>query len=75
MTNLDSDWEHKLSEKLTEGFIRYQWNLENPFPQPKDFRSLRIPWVDQYLSDSIFHAKVTSLVAGVMGIIIKELES
>ena len=56
----------KLQDKLTDGFIDYQWRIDNPFPIPDSTRALIF---EKYRSDYIFRAKVMNLVAGVMSII------
>jgi hypothetical protein len=55
-----------LAEKLTDAFVQYQWRLENPMPIPyKTPDEINM----HYLTDSMFHAKVDSLVAGVLHIV------
>ena len=70
-------WKDDLSDKLVDGFIHYQWRLDNPFPSPSemDGNISQPPWITQYQTDSMFHAKVQNLVAGVMGIVIPEVEA
>lgn len=63
----------KLHEELIKGFIRYQWDLENPSPAqyvPSPNISMP-PWDHKYREDPIFRNKVRSLVAGVTSIVQK----
>lgn len=55
-----------LANELTETFIEYQWRLDNPFPSPEQTKENMYL---KYRSDSMFHAKVDSLVFGVMFIV------
>jgi len=59
---------NQLCDELTEAFIEYQWNLENPFqlkPVTKEEK------IFHYHSDVFFNRKVKALVYGVMGIVDK----
>jgi len=56
-----------LQHDLTDAFIQYQWNLDNPFPNFPSQEELLL----KYRSDYMFHAKVNQLVAGVMVIVQK----
>jgi len=66
---------YELQDRLTDAFIHYQWNLENPFPKSEayfnDGNISQPPWVTQYQTDRLFHAKVDMLVAGVSDIVFK----
>ena len=55
-----------LQEELTDAFIAYQYRLENPFPSATETKEARIL---KYRTDPIFHAKVASMVSGVMHIV------
>jgi len=55
-----------LQDKLTDAFVNYQWRLENPMPPPGETQEMRI---HKYLCDSMFHAKVDVLVAGVLDMV------
>jgi hypothetical protein len=57
-----------LQNELTDAFIIYQHRLDCPFQN--DMESLEAMRL-KYMNDTIFHAKVTSLVCGVMRIISK----
>lgn len=57
-----------LADDLTEAFINYQHRLECPMPSATETKEAIIL---KYRSDPIFHAKVDSLVAGVMQIVSK----
>lgn len=61
----------KLHDELVEGFIEYQWRLENPFPAPYD----RNKAILHYKSDYVFNGKVRQIVAGVMSLVTKHCES
>ena len=52
-----------LADDLTEVFIAYQHRLDCPMPNPTETEEAIYL---KYRSDPIFHAKVDSLVAGVM---------
>jgi hypothetical protein len=56
----------RLHDKLTDAFIEYQHRLDLPMPFPTV-----TPEVMQhkYLNDPIFHARVATLVAGVIDIV------
>jgi hypothetical protein len=55
-----------LENELTEVFITYQYRLDQPFQQINEGRE---KMELRYLSDPLFHAKVGSLVSGVMYIV------
>lgn len=56
----------KLHDELTEAFINYQHRLDCPFPSATESpEAIRL----KYMSDPIFHARVASLVSGVMCIL------
>ena len=57
-----------LHDELTEAFIVYQHRLEQPFPSATETKEAMI---QKYMSDPLFHAKVASLVSGVMQIVSK----
>ena len=59
-----------LHNELTEAFIKYQWNLDNPFPNSASQEEL----INKYRSDSLFRAKVDQLSIGVMHIVRKYIE-
>lgn len=52
-----------ISNELTDKFIEYQQRLERPFPLTSENLS---GGVERYRADPYFHAKVESLVCGVM---------
>ena len=57
-----------LHDELTEAFIGYQHRLDQPFPSATESpEAIRL----KYMNDPIFHAKVASLVSGVMHIVSK----
>lgn len=57
-----------LAEDLTDAFIEYQHRLDFPMPSPTETKEAVIL---KYRNDPMFHAKVNSLVAGVMRIVSK----
>ena len=57
-----------LSDELTDAFIHYQHRLDCPFPSATETTESII---QKYRTDPIFHAKVMSLVSGVMCIVDK----
>lgn len=57
-----------LAEELTEAFINYQHRLDCPMPSATETKESIIL---KYRTDYIFHAKVDSLVSGVMQIVSK----
>lgn len=56
----------KLTNDLTDAFIKYQYRLENPFPSPDETKAVMTA---RYASDPVFRSKVMSLVGGVLRII------
>ena len=56
----------RLRRELVDGFVKYQYRLDNPMPTPGETQET---YVLAYLSDRIFRRKVDSLVAGVMEIV------
>ena len=70
------NWRADLSDKLTDAFIHYQWNLDHPFPASiKEYENTsQPPWITKYQTDSVFHAKVMGLTAGVMDIVVREID-
>ena len=69
------DWKHQLQDKLTDEFIQYQWNLDSPYPtRTRPYMYTEPPWNNAYRNNALFHAKVQTLVAGVMGTIIPVVE-
>ena len=56
----------KLADDLTDGFIAYQYRLDYPTPS---FTETKETQIARYRTDPIFHAKVNSLVSGVLSII------
>ena len=47
-------------EDLIEGFIRYQWRLDNPMPKPgESFEEMKF----HFFSDPVFRAKVKNIVS------------
>jgi len=56
-------WRRTLADKLTDMFIEYQYRLDNPMPKAGESFDT---YITEYRNDHIFHAKVASLVAGVM---------
>ena len=61
-----------LREELTDAFIVYQYRLDQPFPSATETREAMIL---KYRNDPLFHAKVTSMVSGVMYIVSKHLDT
>ena len=59
-----------LADDLTEAFINYQHRLDCPMPSATETKAAIIL---KYRSDPLFHAKVDSLVAGVMQIVSKHI--
>lgn len=60
-----------LKDDLTNGFIRYQYNLDYPSPAPyTTFDDMSV----KYRHDAIFSNKVDSMVAGVLTILNKHVE-
>ena len=57
-----------LRDELTDAFIHYQHRLDCPFPIATETTESII---QKYRTDPIFHAKVMSLVSGVMCIVDK----
>lgn len=60
-----------LSDALTKAFIGYQHRLDCPMPIPHETEEMIIL---KYRTDPIFHAKVKSLVSGVMQIVGEHLD-
>ena len=60
----------QLRDELTEAFIMYQHGLDLPFPSITETKAAVIL---KYQNDPIFHARVESLVSGVMLIIGKHV--
>lgn len=60
-----------LQRDLTEAFIVYQHRLENPMPTQNETKDML---ERKYLTDTMFHLKVDSLVAGVMQIVHKHIK-
>jgi len=60
-----SDYKRRLADELTDLFINYQFRLENPMPNPNE---TNVYIIEKYRTDHMFHARVDSLVAGVMHI-------
>jgi len=59
-----------IADDLIRGFIMYQWRLDNPWPQPDEtFETMRL----KYRQDAVFHAKVQTMVCGVMDILSKHI--
>jgi len=60
-----------LELELTRQFIIYQWRIDNPWPQPDEtFEDMRL----KYSNDVLFHAKVKTMVGGVMAILNKHIK-
>ena len=57
-----------LCDELTNAFIHYQHRLDCPFPSATETTESII---QKYRNDPLFHAKVMSLVSGVMCIVQK----
>ena len=57
-----------LRDELTDAFIHYQHRLDCPFPSDMETTD---GIIQKYRTDHIFHAKVMSLVSGVMCIVDK----
>lgn len=60
-----------LQRDLTEAFIEYQHRLDNPMPTANETKDAL---EQKYLTDTMFHLKVDSLVAGVMQIVQKHIK-
>ena len=57
-----------LQDRLTNKFIVYQWRLDNPMPTADEtVEKMRM----HYLNNPLFHARVCSLVAGVIDTVIQ----
>ena len=57
-----------LQDDLTKTFAQYQYRLDHPMPSATEsFETYRIA----YQTDSLVHAKVDAMVAGVMSIVNK----
>ena len=56
----------RLQEKLIDAFIVYQHHLDQPMPLPTDTRETMQA---KYMRDTVFHARVATLTAGVMHIV------
>ena len=59
-----------LYDDLTDAFIHYQYGLEHPMATPLETREVR---VQLYRTNSMFNARVQSLVGGVIHIIDKHI--
>ena len=57
-----------LHDELTDAFMHYQHGLDQPFPSATETHESIIR---KYRTDPIFHARVASLVSGVMCIVDK----
>ena len=57
-----------LIDCLTDGFILYQQNLDEPMPHLSQTEATRIA---KYRTDPMFRCRVDSLVSGVMQIVSK----
>jgi hypothetical protein len=75
MTEHNRDYTHirlnTLSEKLIDAFIVYQHRLDQPMPLPTDTLATMQA---KYRTDTLFHARVATLTAGVMHIVTDWLE-
>ncbi len=60
-----------LQDELTDAFINYQWNLENPMPNKYHDKDALL---HHYLCDRLFHNKVDNIVSGIMLVIIPHLD-
>ena len=62
---------HDLQDRLTDAFIDYQWQLDNPFSSTPNACAIGIRSIKlrRYHSDPIFRAKVDSIVVGVTDIV------
>jgi hypothetical protein len=59
-----SDYDiQRLHDSLTDKFIWYQYRLDCPMPSPDETQAMMQA---KYLTDPIFHARVATLVAGVI---------
>jgi len=59
-----------LHDDLTDAFIVYQHRLEQPFPSATETMETM---VQKYRNDPLFHARVASLVSGVMRLVSKHI--
>ncbi len=55
-----------LQDKLTDAIINFYWRLEHPFPVVGESFQMMTA---HYITDQLFHAKVQSMVAGLIGIV------
>jgi len=60
----------KLADELTDAFIQYQHNLEEPMPHPSQSKATIIA---KYQNDVMFRRRVDILVSGVMAIVSRHL--
>ena len=68
---VSSRFKRYITDDLTSAFSAYQYRIENPMPQAGE--SLKT-YIYEYQNNRIFHAKVDSIVSGVMVIIEKQLK-
>ena len=61
---------HDLRDNLIDVFIVYQHRLDQPMPLPTDTIATMQA---KYMRDPVFHARVATLTAGVMDIVVKWL--
>jgi hypothetical protein len=62
----------RLADALTDAFINYQWGIERPMNIPPVDKETKVL---HYLHDAQFHAKVSSIVSGVMHICNEHIEN
>jgi len=55
-----------LQERLTLKFIEYQWRLDTPMPTVYESEAMKVA---KYHTNPIFHARVDTLVAGILHIV------
>lgn len=58
-------------EDLLDAFIKYQYRLDNPFPDGMD---TEIERGQAFRNDPIFNKKVKDLASGVMNIVFRHIE-
>lgn len=59
-----------MQDDLTDVFIDFIWRQENPIPSPNELKEQKIV---RYQSDYVFNAKVKSMVAGVMSVVVEHV--
>ncbi len=60
------DQKRALHDELTEAFIKYQFRIDHPMPQPHETDEAMYA---HYRHDAMFNRRVKSLTSGVMSIV------